>query len=776
LRLASLTLHGFKSFGDRTSVEIAPGVTALIGPNGSGKSNLIDALKWATGGGRASTYRAGDKRELIFHGADGKRAVSIAEVEVEFEDGDRSLKIARTLDRDGVARLKLNGRNARLLDVDDALAGSGLGRAGVSVIGQGEVGQVLMADPVKLLSYVSEAAGVSKLSGRRDLSAARLDTARQHLERLGDVLLELELQLDRLEREAGQAARHAALSREQLLLRYTVAAGRRDGLRAEIRKLLARQIALSERLEAGRGELQQREEAQQSARAALRIGEDDFREAQALSERRRAEVRVAEVRLAGAEQRWTALEQQRSGVLLELAQLAELDAPAPPAGDLGLVQRLEIETEAAFAALQSDLAVAEARLGERRVALETSAAAETARLERSAYDRARRDELESQRSRLAGALDASRNAPVPDLAAVDAEAERLGRESAEADRAATAAQLGLEEAHAAHAAAAAEAQALARAHERQRSAHEARRSYAHGPRTALTSGLRGIVGSVADLIVVPETLQTALASTLGRRAESVVIERADHADAVIEHVRRAKGWVTLIPLDLLSERTPPAKRWREASGVVGVANALVDYEPRYRALVDQLLGGVVVVETFDDGLALARAGGRRPRLVTLEGTLFEPGGAVSGGRPLQRSSVFGAPAELAEAERASLDAAGDERAAHEHLDLMRSAQQSARSAANRLAEGWREADERRRAQHGAAGERSVRLADLEARLAALDTEIGRLPAADEGVAAADLLVANGMEPLDRACFLRASCAVTSRRWIATQPSSDARSR
>ncbi|MFA5594222.1 MAG: AAA family ATPase, partial [Trueperaceae bacterium] len=192
MRLASLTLQGFKSFGNRTTVEFAPGVTAIIGPNGSGKSNVIDALKWTSGGGRASQYRAADKTDLIFHGAAGKRSVGLAEVEVELESPSGSLKVYRSLDREGTTRLRLNGRAARFLDVEEALSGSGLGRSGLAIIGQGEVSQVLIADPAKLLEYVAEAAGVARLSGRRDQTQARLDTAMSHLERLQDVLLELD--------------------------------------------------------------------------------------------------------------------------------------------------------------------------------------------------------------------------------------------------------------------------------------------------------------------------------------------------------------------------------------------------------------------------------------------------------------------------------------------------------------------------------------------------------------------------------------------------------
>ena len=214
MRLTSLTLHGFKSFGDRTTVEFSPRVTAVVGPNGSGKSNIIDALRWASGGGRAKEFRADEKTDLIFHGAAGRRGVSYAEVELELKSTSGRFHIARNLFRDGQTKLLLNGQNARFLDLDDALSGSGLGRGGLALIGQGEVSGVLMADPATLLGYVAEAAGVAKLSTRRDGAEARLGAARDHLERLEDILRELRAQVARLEAEAKEAARAASLNRE----------------------------------------------------------------------------------------------------------------------------------------------------------------------------------------------------------------------------------------------------------------------------------------------------------------------------------------------------------------------------------------------------------------------------------------------------------------------------------------------------------------------------------------------------------------------------------
>src|SRR5690625_6126910 len=205
--MRAIWLQGFKSFGSRTVLELSPRVNVIAGRNGPGKSNILDGPRWATGGGRASEFRAGEKTELIFHGATGKRSVGYAEVEVELETGEGRVTVTRTLQRDGTGRLRLNGRNARFLDIDEALSGSGLGRGSLAIIGQGEISGVLMADRARLLSFVAEAAGVARLAGAREQAEARLARAKDHMERLQDIHEELQRQLERLAGEAEAAER-----------------------------------------------------------------------------------------------------------------------------------------------------------------------------------------------------------------------------------------------------------------------------------------------------------------------------------------------------------------------------------------------------------------------------------------------------------------------------------------------------------------------------------------------------------------------------------------
>ncbi|NBC96237.1 MAG: AAA family ATPase, partial [Deinococcus-Thermus bacterium] len=287
MRIERLTLAGFKSFGDRVTVEFAPGVTAIVGPNGSGKSNLLDALRWATGGGRAREFRAGEKTELIFHGAAAKKRLGRAEVEVELLAGERRLRIRRSMDRDGGTKLTLNGRGARFLDLDEELAGSGLGRGSLAVIGQGEISGVLMADPGRLLSYVAEAAGAARLASRREQTEARLEAARDHLDRLEERLEDDRARLEALRRDADEAKRYEELSARARQLRRTLAEAKVGGLRRETAKL-REEVA---RLEGALGEGRE-------ATAALRADLTRIRETDASAEAAHREAAAAQAQAA----------------------------------------------------------------------------------------------------------------------------------------------------------------------------------------------------------------------------------------------------------------------------------------------------------------------------------------------------------------------------------------------------------------------------------------------------------------------------------------------
>ncbi len=649
MQLNRVTVSGFKSFGDRVTVEFSPGVTAIVGPNGSGKSNLLDALRWATGGGRAREFRAEDKTELIFHGASGKKRLSRADVEVEMQLPDRRIKITRSLDRDGVTKLTLNGRNARFVDVDEALAGSGLGRGSLAIIGQGEVSGVLMADPPRLLSYVAEAAGVAQLSNRREQTVRRLDTAREHLARLEEKLAEDQARLDALASEAEDARRHRELTARNQQLRFTLIDARVASLERDVKTLKASVTEGESKLAAAREAADEAREHVKEARERDQKAEAAHREATALHAKALGDVRVAEHALEAATTRAGDLERQRERLQEERAELEQRQPPEAPTDDLAaLADAMRVADEAldaARAALQEAQQEANGAWEARQAAEQQAAASARAvaqqqeRIEAHARRRreleARLETLKQERVKLEG------NDPTQDegnaAATVTAAEERL-----------EAARTRLEEAHQAHATADADVRSQRTHVERLKAALENRQGYAEGPKQALASGISGILGSLADLLTVPDAYVEAVGLALGRRAEYIVTQDETTARKTLKHVRDAGGWVTLLPIDLA--KAAPARDRAEAllgeDGVVGRAIDLIDFEDRYDPVVRNVLADTLIVETTEQAYALAKKHTTRPRMVTQDGSVFDVGGALSGGRRRAVNALLGAAKDL----------------------------------------------------------------------------------------------------------------------------------
>lgn len=683
MRLRSLTLQGFKSFADRTRLEFAPGITAVVGPNGSGKSNVIDALRWSTSGGRASAFRAGDQRELIFHGTSRRRGLGYAEVELELEHQARPVHIARTLTKDGQSNLKLAGKNARFLDLDEELAGTGLGRSGLSVIGQGEVSEVLMADPATLLGYVSEVAGVSKLTIRREQTERRLESTHEHLTRLEDILSELREQCRGLEQEASQARFAGALKREQLRLGYTLGVRRFEAVSAEIKTLRQQEATLKQTLRDSEAALKQAESAWQAARRNLKNVEGRYQQATRDAEAKRGDARVADERLKALQQREASRAAQIHELGAELRRLQALRPPSPPEGDReGLQQALE-QTQSMAECAKTDYEQARQEVLQRERELEAarrSVAEHAQATERYQLEQTRlTDRLERIETRLSELAEQE-----PDLDEAEhnlnAQAETLrGLREQLVKEEATLAEL-----HQRHAEAQAEAQALSRAEARARAAFESRQGYTQGAKYALTANIPGVIGAVADLLHVPERYRQALAAALGRRAEFVVVERAEVAQQVLAHVRERGGWVTALPLELIQARPPSlAGAIAKESGVIGLCSEVVTSEARFAPIVHQLLGSSVLVDTLDHAVAIARRHSQRPRLITLEGDLLESYGAMSGGKRQAGSGVLGLKEEL---ERTAQEAHVAQSEAEESLAELGAAQDRVKSGKASLAE------------------------------------------------------------------------------------------
>lgn len=640
MHLVSLSLQGFKSFADKTVIEFDKGITGVVGPNGSGKSNVIDALKWASGGGRASEFRAGDKTELIFHGSASKRSLGYAEVSLSLQNEQGNLHITRSLFKDGQSKLKLGGKNARFLDIEEALAGSGLGKSGLAIIGQGEVSKVLMADPAKLLGYVEEAAGVSRLSTRREQTIARLETTREHLTRLEDIVSELEKQVAHLTKEAEQATKSANLNREKLQLRFTLAFRRAESLRIEVKSLQDDATRFENERNMGEKRISEAKILWQTAREAVHEIETTYRQALADLETKRGDVRVAEERL-------TRLLQQQQGFFRE-AELLQKDVdnlektsePVPPEGDIGVLEQSLTQAQQKLTATQNSLKEAV----EKQVAIDKELKYlrefERDYAQAQAAFESRKTQLTEQLAEVEKRLSEIPSAAESEAAAL-ARLKEMQQNFAQQQILLEQKQNLLAEKQQFHADCAAEALSLKKDLRRIQDAFEARQGYAQGPKNALQSGIEGVIGSVADLLNVPSEYAQALGAALGRRTENIVVNSSHTAQKVVRYVKDRGGMVTLLPIDLIAGRSTniPSALAHEYA-VVGTCFDLVDFAQEYYVIFSQLLGNTTVIKNLDEATRLAKQYKQRPRFVTLDGDVLENYGAITGGRRSTGSAVF----------------------------------------------------------------------------------------------------------------------------------------
>ncbi|WP_425147475.1 AAA family ATPase [Deinococcus sp.] len=620
--LSSLTLQGFKSFAVLTRLEFGPGVSAVIGPNGSGKSNVVEAIRWVTHHARARELRAARAEELIFHGSGGKAALGLAEVQLELRlpSGER-LNLGRRLYRDGTAEHDLGGRPARVREIQSALRGSGLGGGGLAVIGQGEVSSVVGAEGSVLLRSLQEAAGLSRSVAARQETSARLEEAASHLAEVQRLEAELAGRTRRLAAAAAAAARQRALTRELLTQTEALARAKALQARAEALALQGGVSTLGEQTAERAEAIRAAGQALEAARAAARLAH----------ERRSAHAQALELQAAAqrseeqARQYLEHLDSERAALTRELAALP-LQAPAEPPPDLGALQT---ELEAATRLLQA--LTRQARELERRLAAARRLAAQQA--QQAAARGAERRTLEGEVERLSQALAQAEDAlELARRAEAEQRAARLPAASELATRTGqrNAAQASLQEREAALRAASASRAPVLRELQRLEATLSSHARYGEGARNALNSRHPGLVGSVADLLVVPAEYQNALGAALGRRLEQVVVRRADDAREIIETLKRQGGRATFLPLDLLHARPRRDAALMHERGVIGNLAELCPSEPPVIAQV--LLSDTLLISDLEAASALARRHAARPRLVTLEGELLEPGGALTGGR------------------------------------------------------------------------------------------------------------------------------------------------
>ena len=674
-----LEIQGFKSFPDKVKITFDAGVTGVVGPNGSGKSNLSDAVRWVLGETSSRQLRAAGKMEdVIFGGTRRRSAMGFASVRLTLDNTGHTLDvdadevtIGRKYYRSGDSEYTINGQVCRLRDVYELLLDTGIGRDGYSVIGQGRIAEIVAAKSSERREIFEEACGIAKYRYRKTEAERRLAAAGENLERLRDILGELESRVGPLERESAKAQKFLELSEQRKTLEVTLWTDSvhraRDTVRQQVRdyetaqadyerfdgeakaaeqeaeeiRMQAQQLTIAvERLNGDirsiteqisgsdsriavlENDILRNEESIASLRSEIEAGEQDGAEADAALQRHRA---VAAKMEAEGEK----LAAEIDALNAELTKLADASNASGARKDTLRAEITDLtakRTEAQVAQAAAEAAEETAR--QRLPALEQAVQEGTDQWETARQDltdtiryREMLTENEKQLANVRSGLELKLKNRKAALDEADTAEQRLGRE--------------LDAAR----------QRLSVLRELEKNMDGYQNSVKAVMRAAGARRLRGIIGPVSAILKVEPGCEVAVETALGAALQNIVVENEAAAKAAIALLRSDNaGRATFLPLDTVQ---PGVFRGR-LSGTARLASSLVQADARYDNIVSNLLGRIIVVEDINEASHVARDNGFRSRVVTMDGQVINAGGSFTGGSVQRSAGLFTRKQEMEE--------------------------------------------------------------------------------------------------------------------------------
>ena len=663
-----LEIQGFKSFPDKVKISFDTGVTGVVGPNGSGKSNLSDAVRWVLGETSSRQLRAAGKMEDVIFGGTRKRSpMGFAQVRLTLDNAAHTLDvdadevtIGRKYYRSGDSEYTINGQVCRLRDVYELLLDTGIGRDGYSVIGQGRIAEIVAAKSSERREIFEEACGIAKYRYRKTEAERRLAAAGENLERLRDILGELESRVGPLEKESAKAQKFLELSAQRKTLEVTLWT---DGVH-RAREAVRQQVRDYETAQTDY------ERFDRETKAAEQEAEEIRMQAQQLTvavERLNGDIRSITQQISGSESRIAVLEndilrngESAASLQQEIAagqqDTAEADAALQRHRAVAKTmeaagEKLAAEIEALNAelarladastasgarkdSLRAELADCTAKRTEAQVAQAAAeAAGDTARQRLPALEQSARDaaaQLEETKQDLADTVKYRQT--------LEENEKQLGNIRSGLELKLRSRKAALDEADAAR-------QRLSVLRELEKNMDGYQNSVRAVMRAAGARRLRGILGPVSTILKVEPGCEVAIETALGGALQNIVVENEAAAKAAIALLRNDHaGRATFLPLDTVQ---PGAFRGR-LSGTARLASALVQADPRYENIVSNLLGRIIVVEDINEASRVARDNGYHNKVVTMDGQVINAGGSFTGGSVQRSAGLFTRKQEMEE--------------------------------------------------------------------------------------------------------------------------------
>ncbi|RDU38543.1 chromosome segregation protein SMC [Neobacillus piezotolerans] len=669
--LKRLDVVGFKSFAERIGVDFVPGVTAVVGPNGSGKSNVIDAIRWVLGEQSAKSLRGTKMEDIIFAGSDSRKPLNFAEVTLTLDNEDQRLAIdynevsvTRRVFRSGESEFQINKQPCRLKDIVDLFMDSGLGREAFSIISQGKVEEILNSKAEERRSIFEEAAGVLKYKQRKKKAEGKLAETQDNLNRVKDILHELESQVEPLKIQASIARDYQEKKEELEKIEVALTVFEIEELHGkweELSRLLdvhkAEEVKLSASLHKKEAEIEQ-------ARDRIAAVDESISDLQTVLLHASEELEKLEGRKEVLKERKKNAAQNRKQLEDSIKELSDKK------------ESLELERENLLASAKA--------LGNEASLLQEKLKAKQGEL--VLFSENADDKIESLKSEYIEELNAQAGAR-NETKLVLQQIEQLDRKSARLDdengrfleeRANAGEKVETIKAELGTVAKELESQVqeflknkrqletvsanyqkqekmlyqayqyLQQAKSRKDMLEEMEEGYNgffQGVKEVLKArgtSLNGIEGAVAEVVHVPKEYQTAIETALGGALQHIIVETEQSAREAIQFLKRnSYGRATFLPLSVMKSKSPAPSQLeaaRQHPSFIGTASSLVEFGDKYRHVIENLLGNVLIASDLKGANDIARSLQFRMRVVTLEGDVVNAGGSMTGGAVKQNGT------------------------------------------------------------------------------------------------------------------------------------------
>ena len=658
-------MQGFKSFADKTVLDFEGGVTGIVGPNGSGKSNISDAVRWVMGEMSAKSLRGSNMQDVIFNGTQTRKPLNFAEVSLVLDNSEGifpieydEIMVTRRVFRSGETSYKINGAACRLKDIQELFMDTGLGKDGYSMIGQGNVAQILSTKSEDRRSFFEGAAGVSKYKHRKEEAERKLVSVSENLVRINDITAELESQIKPLERQSKKAREYLVLYEEYkgldvgliLLtakkgkLQLTEVLAKKENVEAEISDLKSGADDFELKMADLYTESEKKNEEQAQTNNALLDNENGISKIE-------NEISIAKNNIENNKKLKIRIDEEISAVLNKNEQLAEKISQSEARiaqkqeesrqlmSDFAKMQEDNSSVYSELEACKNEIDALKAQVMEysgkvssgktqiegleklRNAYLERRTAVETERDARTLGSENTKKEIAENEQKIS----ATEEKLLKMKKRIEESEKKLGGLIAEEDelfKTLSEKQLDLNS-----------KTSKKRMLEAMENDYE---GYARSVKAVIKArelSHHKIHGTLSGLISVDKEYVTAIETALGGALQNIVVENEEDAKAAISYLRENRlGRATFLPISsVTAKRLDNEKDIKSEKGVIGVASDLVKSDRKYGAIVESLLGRTVVTDTIDNGISLSKKYGYRFRTVTLLGDILNAGGAISGG-------------------------------------------------------------------------------------------------------------------------------------------------